>query len=155
MDVFEKFYNKALRFLSYRPRSEKEIRDKLKSKKVDLSIVEQIVQKLKEQNFINDEEFARWWVEQRTTFKPRSLKLIKIELRQKGLTADLIDKTIYDLRFKNYDDLELARKLVEKRIKRYRNLSTEEIYQKVGRFLAQKGFNWEVIKQSIDGVLKG
>ena len=163
MNDFEKFYNSSLRFLSYRPRSEKEIRDNLvrKSrgarsgsarKKIDPTMIDRVINKLKEQKFINDEEFAKWWIEQRTSFRPRSLRLIKIELRQKGISNEIIDKMIYDLRLM-IDDLEQAKKLVEKRIRRFRNkfgMTREEMNQKLGGFLARRGFDWDTIKQSID-----
>ena len=74
MEEFEKFYNQALRFLSYRPRSEKEVRNKLKIKSEKLKIedstvtIDKIIQKLKEYNFINDLEFAKKWVEERLRF---------------------------------------------------------------------------------------
>lgn len=156
MSDFEEFYNKALRFLSYRPRSEKEVRDylKVKSKLLEIndldieSIIDKVIQKLKEQNFINDEEFARWWIEQRTTFKPRSLKLIKLELRQKGIPNEIIESRITNQESRG--DLEQAKELIKKRIERVRNLSKQEIYQKLGGFLARRGFDWETIKQSID-----
>jgi regulatory protein len=149
MGDFEKFYNIALRFLSYRPRSEKEVKDKLKRKKIDQTMIDRVINKLKEQKFINDEEFAKWWIEQRTNFKPRSLRLIKIELRQKGIEQDLIDSLINDLRLMN-NDLEQAKKLIEKRIERFRDLSKQEIYQKLGSYLARRGFDWDIIKQVID-----
>ena len=149
MGEFEKFYNIALRFLSYRPRSEKEVKDKLKRKKIDQTMIDRVINKLKEQKFINDEEFAKWWIEQRTNFKPRSLRLIKIELRQKGIEQDLIDSLINDLRLMN-NDLEQAKKLIEKRIERFRDLSKQEIYQKLGSYLARRGFDWDIIKQVID-----
>lgn len=133
--------------MSFRPRSEKEIRDNLIKKKAPAEIIEQTIIKLKEQNFINDEEFAKWWVEQRNVFKPRALKLLKVELRQKGIADEIIEKI-------TQDDLEFAKKLVLKKINKYKNLPKEEIYQKLGRFLGQKGFNWGIIKQSIDEVLE-
>src|SRR3989344_3020248 len=154
MDGFEKFYNKALKFLSYRPRSEKEIRDYLKIKnqkskiKNDDKVIESIISKLKEYKFLNDEEFVKWWIEQRTTFKPRSLKLIKIELGQKGIDKDLIDQVIDDLRL-TIDDLESAKKLIEKRLPRYKNLSRDEKFQKIARYLASKGFNYDIIKEIV------
>src|SRR3989338_9660740 len=153
MDEFEKFYNKALKFLSYRPRSEKEIRDYLEIKtqksklKNDDKIIESIIRRLKENNFINDEEFIKWWFEQRTTFKPRSLKLIKIELRQKGIDAELIDSVIQNSEFRIQNDLELAKKLIEKRLPRYKNLPREEKFQKIARFLSSKGFSYDIIKE--------
>lgn len=157
MEDFEKFYNKALRFLSYRPRSEKEVRDRLKLKvkssklKVEEDIIDKVIEKLKEQKFINDEEFAKWFVESRLRFKPRSLRLIKTELKQKGIVDEIINNLQLTI-----NDLEQAKKLAEKRIARFRNkfgMTREEIYQKLGRFLASKGFDWDTIKKSIDEVL--
>ena len=152
MEDFEKFYNCSLRFLSYRPRSEKEIRVNLQRKKAEPSIIKKVIAKLKEQKFLNDEEFAKWWGESRSRFKPRSSRLVKLELKQKGISRETIDKMIYDLRL-TINDLEQAKKLVEKRIERVRNLSKQEIYQKLGGFLARRGFDWETIKQSIDELI--
>ena len=146
MDEFEKFYNKTLRFLSYRPRSEKELRDKLKKKKTSGEIINKIILRLKENNFINDEEFVKWWIEQRTTFKPRSFRLIKMELKQKGVSNDLIEKVIDDLRL-TIDDLKSAKKLIQKRLSRYKNLPREKKFQKIARFLSSRGFDYDIIKE--------
>src|SRR3989344_5237128 len=94
MDELDKFYNSSLRFLSYRPRSEKEVRDRLKSKKATPEIIEKIITKLKEKKFINDEEFTKLWIESRLRFKPRSLRLIEVELRQKGIGEELMESGI-------------------------------------------------------------
>lgn len=162
MGYFEKFYNFALRFLSYRTRSEKEVRDKLKVQseklKVENStvIIDRVIQKLKEKKFINDEEFARLFVENRLRFKPRSLRLIKLELKQKGIDAEIIEKLMADRGSQVADDLENAKKLVEKKMERFRNkfgMTRDEVYQKLGRYLTSKGFNWDTIKKSIDEVL--
>lgn len=146
----EKFYNLALRFLSYRPRSEQEIRNKLKEKKVDQEIINKIIEKLKKYNFINDLEFAKKWIESRLRFKPRSLRLIKLELKQKGIDPEAIDKMINDKGLM-INDLESAKKLVEKKMGRSRN-KFGMTPEKLGRFLAAKGFNWDTIKKSIDPV---
>lgn len=160
MDNFEKFYNKALEFLSYRPRSEKEVRNKLKIQSAKFKITEQnskllieeVINKLRKYNFIDDLEFAKKWVENRLRFKPRSLRLIRLELKQKGIAAEIIE----DLQLTIENDLESAKKLIEKRMGRFRNkfgMTREERYQKLGRFLASKGFNWDTIKKSIDEIL--
>jgi regulatory protein len=148
----EKFYNLILRFLSYRPRSEKEVRDKLKRKQVDSSIAEKIIAKLKEKKFINDEEFAKGWIENRLRFKPRSLRLIGFELKQKGIAQELTDKLIDNTKAIS-GDLDSAKKLVQKKIEKFKALPKQEVYQKLGRFLASKGFNWDTIKKSIDDIL--
>jgi regulatory protein len=159
MDNFEKFYNKSLEFLSYRPRSEKEVRDRLEIKnqkskiKVDESIIDKVIEKLKEKKFLNDEEFARGWIESRLRFKPRSLKLIKFELKQKGIKPEIIEKIMINDEGLRINDLESAIKLVEKRIGRVKDLPKQKIYEKLGRFLASKGFGWDTIKKSIDETL--
>jgi regulatory protein len=148
----EKFYNLALRFLSFRIRSEKEVRDKLISKKASEDVIDKIIQKLKKYNLINDLEFAKKWIENRNRFKPRSLRLVKMELKQKGIEDEILEAVVNDLEFSVDSDLEQAKKLVEKKIVKFKNLSKQEIYQKLGRYLASKGFNWNIIKKSIDYV---
>lgn len=156
MEDFERFYNKALEFLSYRSRSEKEVRDRLKIKnkkskiKIDETIIDKIIAKLKDKKFINDEEFAKGWIENRLRFKPRSIKLIKLELKHKGIDPEIIN----NLQLTVDNDLVSAKKLVEKRIGRLKSLPKQKIYEKLGRFLASKGFNWDIIKKSIDSVLE-
>jgi|SRR3989338_4689760 len=146
MGQFERFWNYSLKYLSYRPRSTKELIDALKRKKAPEEVIEQIVHKLVEQQFLDDEKFVVWWVEQRTTFKPRSLRLIKMELRQKGIDKELIDETIDELP-SAIDDLESAKKLIEKRLSRYKNLSRDEKFQKIARYLVSKGFSYDIIKE--------
>jgi len=165
VENFEKFYNRALRFLSFRPRSEKEIKDyfsKIKNQKSKIKIkdetINSIIKKLKEKKFLNDEEFTRLWIESRLRYKPRSISLIKRELLFKGVDKDVIDAQISNFQSASWrtisNELEMAKKLIEKRVQRYKNLPRQEIYQKLGRFLAGKGFNWDTIKKSIDEVLE-
>ena len=83
------------------------------------------------------------------------MRLIKIELKQKGIKEDIFNKLISDKGLM-INDLESAKKLVKKKMEKYRNklgITRDEIYQKLGRFLASKGFNWDIIKKSIDEIL--
>jgi len=147
-DDFGVNLNRALRFLSFRPRSEKEISDYLKKKQVDSIISQKIITKLKESNFLNDVEFAKWWIEQRTLIKPRAWRIIKFELKVKGISDEIIQNS----EFRIQNDEEIAMKLVEKKISRYKNLPKQEVYQKLSRYLASKGFDWETAKISIDEI---
>lgn len=151
MDEFEKFFNKALKFLSFRPRSEKEVKDNLVKKKVSEITIQRIIARLKENKFLDDREFTKWWIESRTKFKPRALRLIKMELKQKGIDKDLIEEVVENLE-SNIDDLASARKLIERRIKKYQGLERNEKFTKVSRFLASRGFNYDIIKEIIKGV---
>jgi regulatory protein len=154
MDPYARYYNSALKYLALRPRSEKEVRDNLTKKKSPPDVTERVIARLTEQKFLNDEEFTRWWIEQRTRVTPRSMRLIQIELQQKGISKDILES-----RIKNHEssgsDEETARKIIEKRIEKMRDLPRIEIYQKLGGHLARKGYSWDIIKKAIDEQLSG
>ena len=159
MDSFEKYFNKALRFLSFRPRSEKEVRDNLvrssakKRQEISTDVIEKIIKRLKELKFVNDKEFTRWWIEQRSGARPKSARIIEMELKQKGIDRDLIEETVNNAELSVISDLEKAKRLTEKQVQKYSKLSPVEQRQKLGQFLARHGFDWETIKQAIDDVL--
>lgn len=146
MDEFEKFYNKALKFLSFRPRSEHEVVKNLLKKKAPEDLIKKIISKLKEYKFLEDEEFTKWWIEQRAKFKPRALRLVKMELKQKGISNELIEQTIESLKLTTSSDLESAKKLIEKKKEKWKNLTREKKFQKVARHLSSKGFSYDIIK---------
>ena len=147
MDEFEKFYNKSLRFLSFRPRSQKEILDYLNKKKVSEEVIKKIIKKLLEYKFLDDEQFAIWWVEQRTKLKPRAWRVIKNELKQKGISEELINNQQLSI-----SDFQMAFSLAQKRLRKYKKLSKQEFFQKMGRYLASKGFSYDIIKQVINKI---
>lgn len=159
MDGYAKFYDRALRFLSYRPRSEKEVIDYLKRPRgrkketVDEKIIAKILKKLKEHNFINDEEFARWWIEQRTGTKPKGFRLIKIELQQKGISKETSEKILgeYDTRILGAEGV---KRLLIKVLPRYKKLPPIEFRLKLSQFLLRRGFEWETVKEAIDEIVK-
>jgi regulatory protein len=155
MDQYKYHYARAVRFLARRARSEKEVRDNLQKKQIDTEVLEKVIAKLKEQRFVDDEAFASWWIEQRTRVTPRSMRLIILELLQKGVQKDTIESAIVAIdahmgRTSTQSDVETAKRIVEKKIRRYESLTREEIYQKLGGYLARKGYSWDVIKKSID-----
>ena len=87
---FLKVYDRVLKFFSFRPRSEKELKDWFKRKQVGEETQEMILQKMKQLGYLNDEEFAQWWIEQRTTFRPAGTRLLAMELRQKGVSKEIV-----------------------------------------------------------------
>lgn len=154
MDLFEKYLTSAYRFLARRPRSEKEVRDNLIKKRATPEIIEVIIESLKKQRFLNDTEFARWWIRQRRTFSQRGKHLLRLELIQKGINKDIIETVLSESVEEEASDLEQARQLLSKKIKKYQGVEKEEIYRKLGGFLARKGFSWDTIKRVIDESLK-
>ncbi len=150
MELFDKYFNYSLKYLAYRPRSEKEIRDALKRRKATPDIIEKVIELLKEHRFVNDDEFTRWWIEQRVSFKPRSKRVLTLELKQKGISQETIEKYLVENEETAVSDLEQALRLTTKKLKRYSHLEKDELYQKLGGALARKGFSWDVIKRAID-----
>jgi regulatory protein len=174
MDHYQKYLNKALRFLSYRSRSEKEVLDYLRKKQAPEEIKEQILTFLRERRFVNDEEFARGWIDQRMRVNAKALRVIEMELKQKGVAQEVIAQAISNVKFpplssrlppssglissiqesEGVSDLGTAKVLVSKKIEKYKHLPKQELYQKLGGFLGRKGFDWETIKKAIELELK-
>jgi len=154
MDLFAKYYTLAVRQLTSRPRSVKELRDYLTQKKATEEIIVQVIAKLNEQKFQDDTAFASWWIEQRSRVRAKSDRIIMMELRQKGIQPDIIAKLLSKDLPGKISDFEKAKKLAEKKIKSLRALSKNEQYQKTGAFLSRKGFDFEVIKRAIDDILE-
>lgn len=87
---FTKVYDHILKFLSFRPRSEKELREWFKKKQVGEETQNMVWQKLQNLGYINDSEFAKWWIEQRISFRPMGKRAITMELIRKGIPESLI-----------------------------------------------------------------
>ena len=115
--------------------------------------MDSIIEKLKKQKFLDDREFAKWWIEQRSKVKPKALKFIIFELKQKGIEKDLIEEVLESKEFEIVSDFDKAFKLAQKRINRYRGETPKKAYEKMARFLASKGFDYDIIKKVIDQVL--
>lgn len=163
--IIDRYYNLSLRFLSYRPRSEKELvdylRKKVKSQKskgkiesqnektIDDNLIDKIITKLKEYKFVDDREFARFWVEQRTKFKHKPFRVIEYELKQKGIDKGLIEEVMASFDDKNTFDLENAKKLAEKKLDFYRSLPPQKRQEKVMNYLLRKGFNYDIVKKAL------
>ena len=140
--------------MSFRPRSEKEMRDYLTKKKCDDKTLKRIIESLLRTKFLNDEEFARRFIEQRTKIKPKANRVIKYELKQKGISQELIDKLFEDKEESAVSDFSKALELAERKLPRYAKIEDKrKVYEKMSRFLASKGFDWDTIKEVIDQVL--
>ncbi len=146
---FEGFYNKALKFLSYRPRSEKEVIDKLLKIKTPEHLVNEIIKKLKDYKFLDDLEFAKMFTRERSLLKHKPVRVIKFELKQKGISEDLIEEVLADSK-EDEKDLGKAKEIIQKKIARYKDLDSFKIKEKLSRFLVSRGFDYDTIKKAID-----
>ncbi|MDX9864074.1 MAG: RecX family transcriptional regulator, partial [Anaerolineaceae bacterium] len=89
-DEAEVVYQKALHFLSFRPRSEGEVRQRLLKQEYDEAVIDAAIVRLKEKHFLGDQQFASVWIENRSTFRPRSQRMLAMELRKKDVSEEVI-----------------------------------------------------------------
>ena len=159
---FGKFYARALEFALMRPRSSKELRDYLKrktlSRKVrvknpktgeyqtkeklgyDVSLVEPVFRRLEERGYVDDRRFAEAWLENRSVSKGASAKKLRLELQQKGISAQIIDEVFVETK---RDDRAELQKVIERKAKKYPD------QQKLIQYLLRQGFNYSDISEAL------
>lgn len=145
-DTFPKARDYVYRLLSYRPRSQKEIIDKLKSKGFNSETNTAVVDYLKQLNYINDSEFARAWVESRISTKPMGIFLLRQELRNKGIDNEIVDAVI-DKISNSYDEYRIAKDLFLNRWQKYSHLDRVTSRRRIYAYLRRRGFSSEVISK--------
>lgn len=151
----EKLLQKVYRFLSFRDRSEKEIRDFLQRKKNENS--DEIIEKLKEQGLIDDEKFAKEWAQSRR--RKYGLRRIKQELVQKGISRETVESIMYQVLSLPAGEAgikgeeEIASEALEKKAKSWQKFEAVDFKKKAIDFLMRKGFEYEVTKKVVDKFL--
>lgn len=143
-DAQEKAMQQALLFLSYRARSEKEIRQNLKKHEYPEDAIEYTLTRLRDNRLANDNEFAQAWVENRSTFRPRSRRALTMELRQKGLDEETVKQAV-----SNVDEEALAYETARKRAPRFLGLEWSEFRKKLSDHLARRGFPYSVVTSTV------
>jgi regulatory protein len=139
-DQVEAAYQRTLRFLSIRPRTEKELERYYQKLGLDVSIQHKISDRLRSHGWINDQSFADQWVENRHIFHPLSKKALQYELSKKGVQPELIAKAV-----QTCDEDELAYRAACKLLPRLKENSWQEFRRKMYPYLARRGFPYDVI----------
>lgn len=140
-DTVEVALQKALHFLSYRVRSENEVRTRLTEGGFATEVIDVVVGRLAASELIKDFEFARQWVENRTAFRPRSRRALAMELRQKGVSEEVIDETLEE----GSDDEQMAYQAASRYLRKLEGLDFAGFREKLGAFLARRGFSYGTI----------
>ncbi len=144
LDEIEVAHERALKFLSYRPRSIAEVRRSLVGKGFSPATIDAVVQRLKEANLLDDQAFARYWVDNRETFEPRSGRALRFELRKKGLADPDISAAVEGV---NEEDAAYRAALPQAR--RYAHLDRQAFTKKVGDFLLRRGFPYSTARDIV------
>lgn len=138
--LFQNCFDAVLHYLSYRPRSEAEVRQRLHRHGFAPDVVDKSIMELKERRLIDDVAFARFWKDNRLSFSPRSRRLIKLELRQKGVATETADEVTEDL-----NDEISAYEAGAKKARILAALDYGEFRRRLSGHLRRRGFTYEVI----------
>ena len=144
-DHFHRCLNAATHYLSYRPRSESELRERLYRRGFGDDSVEAVIAKLKEQGLVDDTAFAQFWKDNRESFSPRSQWLTRLELRRKGVAEEIIAQVadVID------DDASAYRAALRKT--RSLSLSDYQSFRRrLGGYLRRRGFSYRVINYTVE-----
>lgn len=139
-DWVAKAVEAGVRLLTFRPRSEVELRQRLARKGYEEPVVEQAVQRLRELGYVDDEQFARFWVQNRDQFKPMGSRRLRSELLQKGLARDTAEQAI-EARPQS-DEEALAFSAARARLRSYAGDEYPVFQRRLGGYLARQGFDY-------------
>lgn len=146
-DTYEVAFQKALQFIQHRPRSVEETRRRLAEKGFNEDVVKATIEKLLDKGYLDDFDFARQWIENRNTFRPRSERLLAYELRLKGVADDKIGQALEKF---GGDEYELAYQAGIKKAKKCQDETRFDFLKKVGGFLGRRGFHYGIVKPTVD-----
>ncbi len=152
LDAGQKAYDRAVRFLGYRPRSRAEVRRHLDEAGIDPELVDATLGRLTEQGYLNDTEFARFWVENRQQFRPKGAQALRQELRQRGVEGAVIDPVLAGI-----DQTESAYEAGSGRALRLAALAQADpvaFRRKLSDFLLRRGFEYEVVREVVARLLR-
>ncbi len=142
---FHRCLEAANRYLGYRLRSEYEMRQRLRQRGFDVNSIEAAISSLKEQGLIDDIAFARFWKDNRQQFSPRSQWLTRQELKQKGVSGDIINQVVSTI-----DDADSAYRAAKSHTRRLSVSDYPSFRHRLGKYLERRGFGYGVVIQTID-----
>lgn len=146
-DLSEGAYQRALNFLSYRIRSEKEIRDNLHKHQIPEDIISAVLDRLRNASLVDDREFALRWVENRVQFKPRGKRALSSELFQKGISNEIIDEVL-----KGIDEERLAFELARSKSRKFLDLDDKDFKSKMAGLLSRRGFPFPITNHVVETI---
>jgi regulatory protein len=144
-DLYFSCMEAAVHYLSYRPRSESEVGRRLKQRGFDYETVQEVISKLKEQQLIDDVSFSQFWRNNRLAFSPRSTRLIRLELRQKGVAAETVNEVLKDL-----NDEDSVYEAGLKKAHRLTGSDYDDFRRLLYDYLRRRGYSYETVKRAIE-----
>ncbi|MEK6742516.1 MAG: regulatory protein RecX [Nitrospirota bacterium] len=137
--------NTAYRYLTIRPRSRKELEDKLQDREFPDPIITAVLEHVTRLGYLDDAKFAAQWAAARVRSRGFGRRRLEQELRIKGIGRDIIKDTLTTL-FEEAPEAETARKEAEKKLKTLTRFEPEVRRRRLAGFLERKGFSSEIIR---------
>lgn len=134
----------ALHSLAARPRSESELRQRLTRRALPADVIDHTIGRLREFGYVNDEDFARQWVESRSGSNPRGRRVVAQELRMKG-----VDPATAEAALEALPEADSARRVAEKRVRGLHGLAYPEFRTRLSDHLVRRGFGYDVVKEVV------
>jgi len=144
-DEVQKAHESALHYLDYRPRSVDEIRRYLKGKDVAPEVADEVIERLTSVGLLDDRAFARYWLENRSDFRPRGERALRLELRQKGVPGDIIAQVLSESH--NEDDAAYRAAMTQAR--KVRTTDPVEFRRKMEAHLIRRGFSYDIAREAV------
>ncbi len=144
-DHFHRCLNAAIHYLSYRPRSDSELRERLHQRGFNDGTQEAVIARLKEQGLVDDTAFAQFWMDNRQSFSPRSRWLTRLELRQKGVANNIIDQVVDAI-----DDDDSAYRAAMSKARSLPRSDYQSFRRRLSEYLKRRGFSYGVINHTVE-----
>jgi len=144
-DERQQAHETALRLLAYRPRSEAELRSRLARRGRPPGVIQETVERLREQGLLDDDAFARYWVDARQQSSPRGRRLLRRELLAKGIAVEKAAQAVATVA-----EEEIARGAAEKKARSLHDLDYPTFRRRLGQFLLRRGFSYETARALVD-----
>jgi regulatory protein len=138
---------RAINYLSFRPRSQEEVRRYLRKKETPPDIIEAVLEHLQGRDYLNDRSFASFWVENRDRFNPRGSQALRNELRMKGVEREIVEETVDD-----ENDEELALRAASRKadlLLRTPEMDYATFRNRLGGFLQRRGFSYAIVARVV------
>jgi regulatory protein len=151
-EALQQASNRALNFLSFRPRSREEVRRYLRKKETPPELIDAVMQRLDDLDLINDQSFTEFWVESRERSNPKGAQALKNELRMKGVKRELVDELVTD-----EQDEERALRAGRKKaamLARQSDMDFKTFRARLGPFLQRRGFSYQVTTHAVHALWK-
>jgi len=145
----QEVYAHAIRYIGRSPRSVKEVRQKLKQKGYEQSLVDLTIERLKNEKYIDDGMFAMQWTEHRIMYQSKGRNWVKQELQQKGVASENIQEAIASL--DEETELAYACKLAAKKLPSLKGEPYER-KRKLAAFLLRRGYTSSTVSQAVKEV---